>query len=192
MIKKFENFNSEEELSKELEDIFSSIDIDFPCIVEVTRRGLEFEVLLSPYGDIKIKDFLDSVWEKILFSKKMGFDTNDRNRRGKETKNDERIKYYGDMQIKPRKDVPGHGGFHVKLISDHWFIGGYMNLYKTETDLNRDRIRQFYTNPQKKFVSQDSYIGSIFSYKEGQEFESFDRQWRVTSLSIYFTHQDLQ
>lgn len=192
MIKKFENFNSEEELSKELEDIFSSIDIDFPCSVEVTRRGLEFEVLLSPYGDIKIKDFLDSVWEKILFSKKMGFDTNDRNRRGKETKNDERIKYYGDMQIKPRKDVPGHGGFHVKLISDHWFIGGYMNLYKTETDLNRDRIRQFYTNPQKKFVSQDSYIGSIFSYKEGQEFESFDRQWRVTSLSIYFTHQDLQ
>lgn len=192
MIKKFENFNSEEELSKELEDIFLSIDIDFPCSVEVTRRGLEFEVLLSPYGDIKIKDFLDSVWEKILFSKKMGFDTNDRNRRGKETKNDERIKYYGDMQIKPRKDVPGHGGFHVKLISDHWFIGGYMNLYKTETDLNRDRIRQFYTNPQKKFVSQDSYIGSIFSYKEGQEFESFDRQWRVTSLSLYFTHPDLQ
>lgn len=192
MIKKFENFNSEEELSKEIEDIFSSIDIDFPCSVEVSRRGLEFEVLLAPYGDIKIKDFLDSVWEKILFSKKMGFDTNDRNRRGKETKNDERIKYYGDMQIKPRKDVPGHGGFHVKLISDHWFIGGYMNLYKTETDLNRDRIRQFYTNPQKKFVSQDSYIGSIFSYKEGQEFESFDRQWRVTSLSIYFTHQDLQ
>lgn len=192
MIKKFENFNSEEELSKELEDIFSSIDIDFPCSVEVTRRGLEFEVLLSPYGDIKIKDFLDSVWEKILFSKKMGFDTNDRNRRGKETKNDERIKYYGDMQIKPRKDVPGHGGFHVKLISDHWFIGGYMNLYKTETDLNRDRIRQFYTNPQKKFVSQDSYIGSIFYYKEGQEFESFDRQWRVTSLSLYFTHPDLQ
>lgn len=192
MIKKFENFNSEEELSKELEDIFLSIDIDFPCSVEVTRRGLEFEVLLAPYGDIKIKDFLDSVWEKILFSKKMGFDTNDRNRRGKETKNDERIKYYGDMQIKPRKDVPGHGGFHVKLISDHWFIGGYMNLYKTETDLNRDRIRQFYTNPQKKFVSQDSYIGSIFSYKEGQEFESFDRQWRVTSLSLYFTHPDLQ
>lgn len=192
MIKKFENFNSEEELSKELEDIFSSIDIDFPCSVEVTRRGLEFEVLLAPYGDIKIKDFLDSVWEKILFSKKMGFDTNDRNRRGKETKNDERIKYYGDMQIKPRKDVPGHGGFHVKLISDHWFIGGYMNLYKTETDLNRDRISQFYTNPQKKFVSQDSYIGSIFYYKEGQEFESFDRQWRVTSLSLYFTHPDLQ
>lgn len=189
MIKKFENFNSEEELSKELEDIFSSIDIDFPCSVEVTRRGLEFEVLLAPYGDIKIKDFLDSVWEKILFSKKMGFDTNDRNRRGKET---ERIKYYGDMQIKPRKNVPGHGGFHVKLISDHWFIGGYMNLYKTETDLNRDRIRQFYTKPQKKFVSQDSYIGSLFSYKEGQEFESFDRQWRVTSLSLYFTHQDLQ
>jgi hypothetical protein len=191
MIKKFENFNSEEELSKELEDIFSSIDIDFPCSVEVTRRGLEFEVLLAPYGDIKIKDFLDSVWEKILFSKKMGFDTNDRNRRGKETKNDERIKYYGDMQIKPRKDVPGHGGFHVKLISDHWFIGGYMNLYKTETDLNRDRISQFYTNPQKKFVSQDSYIGSIFYYKEGQEFESFDRQWRVTSLSLFFTHSDL-
>lgn len=191
MIKKFENFNSEEELSKELEDIFLSIDIDFPCSVEVTRRGLEFEVLLSPYGDIKIKDFLDSVWEKILFSKKMGFDTNDRNRRGKETKNDERIKYYGDMQIKPRKDSPGHGGFHVKLISDHWFIGGYVNLYKTEMGINRDRMRQVYTNPQKKFVSQDSYIGSIFYYKEGQEFESFDKQWRVTSLSLYFTHPDL-
>lgn len=180
MIKKFENFNSEEELSKELEDIFLSIDIDFPCSVEVTRKGLEFEVLLALYGDIKIKDFLDSVWEKILFSKKMGFDTNDRNRRGKETKNDERIKYYGDIQIKPRKDAPGHDGSHVKLISDHWFIGGYVNLYKTETDINRDRIRQFFTNPQKKFVSQDSYIG-----------RSFDRHWRVTSLSLYFTHPGL-
>ncbi len=87
MIKKFESFESDEYLN-ELEDIFSEIELDYPCSISsseepsmyVPYKGKESDrytvsIKFDKNSKIQIREFLKSIWSKILFARNMGFES---------------------------------------------------------------------------------------------------------------------
>jgi hypothetical protein len=77
IIKKFKIFESVDESVSELQDIFSDIDLEFPCNVGVYKMYISeyyiVHVHFESNGKIDIHELLNSIWEKINFAENMGF-----------------------------------------------------------------------------------------------------------------------
>lgn len=75
IIKKFKIFESVDESVIDLQDIFSDIDLEFECSVDVFKMYISeyYVVYFESNGEINIHELLNSIWKKINFAEKMGF-----------------------------------------------------------------------------------------------------------------------
>lgn len=75
IVKKFKIFESVDESVSELQDIFSDIDLEFNCDVDVFKMYISeyYVVNFESNGEINIHEILNSIWGKINFAEKMGF-----------------------------------------------------------------------------------------------------------------------
>ena len=147
-LKKFESLNCDEDSRKEIEDIFTDLDTNYPVDIHVfSTCGSKYfneESKISVYIDpiremsngilkdsnINFGEIIKSIWEKIEFARKLGFETIDGN--------------YGYITTKEKSNKSGHSWNNSKKdrfvetldLNDNLFDG----ILSGDVELNKNII----------------------------------------------------
>lgn len=167
-IKLFEKFIGEDEEIQDLDEIFTSLDLDYDVEVLCFRRNdIEnklikvFSVGLYFESKTEIKDILNQVWLRVSMARNMGFETYNRfcNRASFVPKKDYEFDFWGHLKFKRlRSELKSK-----VLLNDKSFTGNSL----------LPEIEGLYSDREYRLMDLDPY-------------QRFDKNYKIVEIILHF------